>query len=216
MPGAAPRFPDRAIGALTGLIFLDIHLAYESLAAGRPAESPPIGGYRDYSVRQQEKIAAMTLDSPEIQDWIAFASDTGGQWPSFPLPLGDTHSSAAGSFMMVELLDADQTEDFDTACRLAGARFSGGVLACAGLAEHHLTGTHSHHGFTPSDTRSLDADAMSVGWFASLFPVSVPVAGSVPFAAPPPPMKAAWYVISFGTNPPTGLFFPRFIGQLLR
>ena len=32
----------------------------------------------------------MTLSSPEIRDWIAFAQDTDGDWPSFPLPLGDT------------------------------------------------------------------------------------------------------------------------------
>jgi len=72
-------------------------------------------------------------------------------------------------------LDAADTESFDTACRAAGARFSGGVLACAALAEHELTGSHTYHGFTPYDTRTPGIDAMAVGWFASLFPVTVPI-----------------------------------------
>lgn len=163
-------------GMSAGLIFLDIYLAYDNVVASRAVELPPIGGYRAYNVRQQETLAAMTLDSPEILDWINFARDTEGQWPSFPLPLGDIQTNAAGRFLMLDLMDAAQTEEFDTACRSVGARFSGGVLACAGLAEHQLTGTRTYHGFTPSDTRSPNADAMSVGWFASLFPVTVPVA----------------------------------------
>lgn len=163
-------------GMSTGLIFLDINLAYDCLTHGRPVTLGEISGYRDFSLRQQEKIAAMTAESAEIRDWISFARDTEGAWPSFPLPLGDTHASSAGTFVTVDLMDATQTEAFDTACRAAGARFSGGVLACAGLAEHRLTGTQTYHGFTPSDTRTPGADAMSVGWFASLFPVTVPVA----------------------------------------
>ena len=76
--------------------------------------------------------------------------------------------------MTVELLDGVDTEAFDTACRAAGARFIGGVLACAALAEHELTGTETYHGFTPYDTRTPGIDTMTVGWFASLFPVTVP------------------------------------------
>lgn len=159
----------------SGIIVLDIHLTYAGLTSGQTVELPPVNGYRDYNTRQQAKSASMTLESKEIQDWIDFARDADGQWPSFPLSLGETDSSMAGSFVTVELLDAQQTEAFDTACRSAGARFSGGVMACAGLAEHRLIGTETFRGFTPSDTRVPGTDSMSVGWFASLFPVTVPV-----------------------------------------
>jgi hypothetical protein len=84
-------------------------------------------------------------------------------------------SSGAGGIVTIELLDADETDVFNAACRDAGARFSGGVMACAALADHRLTGTETFHGFTPSDTRSGDAQSLSAGWYASLFPVSVPV-----------------------------------------
>lgn len=171
-------------GMSAGIIYCDIHTTYAALTSGRPVELPPTGGYRDYSAHQQASIAAMTLQSNGIRDWIDFARDIDGQWPSFPLPLGDNSATGAGSFVEIELLGAAQTEAFDTACRAAGARFSGGVLACAGLAEHRLTGTDTYYGFTPSDTRTPDAENMCVGWFASLFPVTVPVAdGDFPSAA---------------------------------
>jgi hypothetical protein len=158
-----------------GVIFVDIHLMYQNLTQGQPVAAPEVVGYRDYAERQREQVAGMTLSSPEIKDWIEFGRDTDGDWPSFPLPLGDTWESPLGDFVTVELLDEDNTNAFDTACREAGARFSGGVLACAALAEHQLTGNSTYHGFTPSDTRSGGTEAMSVGWFASLFPVTVAI-----------------------------------------
>lgn len=56
---------------------------------------------------------------------IEFARDTDGDWPSFPLPLGDTWSSTKGDLLTVELMNADDTESFDAACVAAGARFIG-------------------------------------------------------------------------------------------
>lgn len=171
-------------GMSSGLIFLDIHLTYRERSQARPGSLPEVGGYHDYTARQRAKVASMTLSSPEIKDWIAFAQDTDGDWPSFPLPLGDTWASSRGDFVTVELLNGEETEAFDTACRDAGARFSGGVLACAALAEHQFTGADTFHGFTPSDTRAPGTDTLSVGWFASLFPVTVPTGhGEFPEAA---------------------------------
>ena len=165
-------------GMSAALIFLDINLMYQGLRQDvhqqQPTTLPPAGSYHDYTVRQREHVASLTLSSAEITDWIEFARDTDGDWPRFPLPLGDTWATGKGDFVTVELLDAAETESFDSACRAAGARFSGGVLACAALAERQLTGTETYHGFTPYDTRTPGIDTMTVGWFASLFPVTVP------------------------------------------
>lgn len=161
-------------GMSAGVVFLDIHLMYQDFSQGQPAALPEVGGYRDYTARQLQHVATATVDSPEIRDWISFARNNDGNWPSFPLPLGDTWSSSGGNFVTVELLDGEQTEAFETVCREAGARFSGGIMACAALAEHEITGGDTFQGFTPSDTRS-DAEILSLGWFASLFPVTVPV-----------------------------------------
>lgn len=167
-------------GLSAGLIFVDIHQGYQELSRAtqqrRPAR-PEVRSYRDYAVRQRELATGLTLSSPEICDWIAFARDTDGAWPSFPLPLGDTWTSSKGDLRTVRLLDAAQTESFDAACRAAGARFIGGVLACTAFAEHQLTGNDTYHGFTAKDTRMPGIDTMTVGWFASLIPVTVPAAG---------------------------------------
>lgn len=171
-------------GMSAGLIFFDIQLTYQAMANGveGPFIFPQTASYRAYTERQHEKLASLTLASPEVEAWVEFARDTGGEWPSFPLPL--PASDTAGDFLTVDLLDAAETESFDTACRAAGARFSGGVLACAALTEHELTGNDTFHGFTPYDTRIPALDSLTVGWFASLIPVTVPtVAGSFPEAA---------------------------------
>ena len=175
-------------GLSAGVIFLDIHLMYQELSQGanrdQPPPLPPVGSYGDYTARQREKAAGLTLSSPEIRDWIAFARDTDGNWPSFPLPLGDTWASSKGDLLTVELLDAADTESFDAACGAAGARFIGGVLACTAMTERELSGGEVYHGFTARDTRTPGIDTLTLGWFASLIPVTVPTAGnSFPEAA---------------------------------
>lgn len=166
-------------GLSAGVIFVDIHLAYRELVQGqRTAALPEVRSYQDYTTRQREKVAGLTLSSSEIKDWIAFARDTDGEWPSFPLPLGDTWANSRGDLVTVDLLDAAGTEAFDAACCAAGARFIGGVLACTALAERQLAGGVVYHGFTARDTRTPGIDTMTVGWFASLVPVTVPTAGT--------------------------------------
>jgi hypothetical protein len=163
-------------GTSAGLIFFDIHLTYQDLSrtSGRPTMASQVASYRSYAARQRDKVTSLNLSSPEIRDWIDFALDTGGDWPKFPLPVGDTWTTNKGDFVTVDLLDDIETESFDNACSAAGVRFSGGVLACAALADHELTGTETYHGFTPSDTRLAGIDSMTVGWFASLIPITVP------------------------------------------
>jgi Condensation domain len=175
-------------GISAGLIFFDIHLLYHHLTTSGDQDVEttlaPVSSYRDFAARQHTALAGLTSSSPETRDWIDFAHDADGDWPSFPLPLGDTQGDNNGSFVTVELLNGADTEALDTACRAAGARFVGGVLACAALAERELAGTETFHGYTPYDTRTPGIDAMTVGWFASLFPVTVPTStGSFSAAA---------------------------------
>jgi len=74
-------------GMSAGLIFLDIHLMYQNLRQATPTTLPQVGSYCDYTVRQRREVASLTLSSPQIKDWIEFAQDTEGGWPSLPLPL---------------------------------------------------------------------------------------------------------------------------------
>jgi hypothetical protein len=167
-------------GMSAGLIFFDIHLMYQHLAQSS-AEAPSaaeVASYRSYAARQHAHVASLTPSSPGVQEWIDFARDTQGEWPSFPLPVDDIEASTRGAFLTVDLLDDAQTELFESACSAAGARFSGGVLACAAMAEHEFTGTPTYHGFTAYDTRTPGIDTMTVGWFANLVPITVPICTS--------------------------------------
>ncbi len=156
------------------LIYRDIHQAYQALVDEQIINAPRTAEYREYTAKQRLQVETMDRDSRPIKDWIEFAREADGGWPSFPLPLGDAGATGAGRAITIELLNGEQTEAFDTACRAAGARFSGGVMACAAMADHQFTGAEVFHTFTPSDTRSGD-QMHSAGWYASLFPVTVDV-----------------------------------------
>lgn len=170
-------------GMSAGLIYRDIHLTYQALTHDIPSPLPAAAVYRDFAARQNMHAASMTRYSRPVRDWAEFAREADGEWPTFPLGLGNTPANTPanttantlGGVLTVELLNAEETEAFAAACRAAGARFSGGVMACAALADNHFTGRETYRTYTPSDTRSGEAQAQSAGWYASLFPVSVPV-----------------------------------------
>jgi hypothetical protein len=166
-------------GMSVGVIFLEIQMNYAALVdAGTPVPLPDPGSYDDYCVRQHRHTAALTLESPQVRAWIQFAEGNGGALPDFPLPLGDPSVPCTGGMVVVPLMNEHQADRFESACREAGARFSGGVFACAALAEYELTGAETYYGITPYDTRSTPEEFMTPGWFASFIPVTVPAAGT--------------------------------------
>ena len=159
-----------------GLVLVEIHMMYAALVDGLPPlQLPPAGSYGDYCARQRDFTAALTLETPEVQGWVEFFQKNDGTMPRFPLPLGDFSVPCSGDMMTVRLLDAKQAERFETACMEAGARFSGGVFACAAVAERELTGIDTYHIITPTTTRNGPSEFMTTGWFTGLVPMSVPV-----------------------------------------
>lgn len=162
-----------------GALFVEIHMMYAALVGGgAPLQLPEAGSYHDYCIRQHEYTTGLTVDSPEVRTWIEFAGDNSGTLPKFPLPLGDNAEACGGALLTVQLLDDDQTERFEAVCAAEGIRFSGGVFACAAMADHKITGAEMYHVITPTTTRRTPAEYMTTGWFTGLVPISVPVAGS--------------------------------------
>lgn len=158
------------------LVLVEIHLMYLTLiSGGAPVALQEAGSYDDYCLRQRRFTSALTLESPEVREWIQFAEHNDGSMPLFPLPLGDLSVPCGGDMMVVQLLDARQSKSFDAACTREGVRFSGGVLACAALAHHEFTGAPVYYGVTPTTTRSTPAEFMTTGWFTGLVPLTVPV-----------------------------------------
>ena len=163
-------------GTSSLVIYGDISRDYQALTHGSDESEAEPAAYRDFTEHQHVEVDTLTRDSGPVKDWVDFAVDAEGEWPSFPLELGSTDDGSGRAFT-AELLNAAQTEAFDAACRRVGARFSGGVLACAAIADHDFTHADTVHIFSPLDTRTKD-QATSVGWYASLFPISIEVAAS--------------------------------------
>jgi mycolipenoyl-CoA---2-(long-chain-fatty acyl)-trehalose mycolipenoyltransferase / long-chain-acyl-CoA---trehalose acyltransferase len=160
-----------------GVAFNEIHPMYASLVeGGRPIRLAEAGSYDDYCVRQRAYTSALTLESPELRRWIEFAENNGGTLPECLLPLGD--ASASSDLMSAQLLDERQTERFESACIAAGARFSGGVFACAALAQYELTGADTYYALTVADTRRTPADFVTTGCFGGPVAITVPITAS--------------------------------------
>jgi mycolipenoyl-CoA---2-(long-chain-fatty acyl)-trehalose mycolipenoyltransferase / long-chain-acyl-CoA---trehalose acyltransferase len=159
-----------------GLAFVEIHMMYEAVVAGgAPIPLPEVGSYNDYCIRQRKFVSALTLDSPQVRDWIAFAQSNNATLPQFPLPLGDRSVACQGDLLTVQLMDEGQTIRFESACTDAGSRFIGGVFAAAALAEQQLTGAETYYVITPTTTRSRQSEMTTIGWFTGTVPVTVPV-----------------------------------------
>lgn len=160
---------------LSGL-YIEILMNYNSIVEGRaPISLPPTTSYDEFCLREHQTIASMTVDSPEVRTWIEFAEANGNSLPDFPLPLGDQSIPCGGDVHVQQLLGPDQMAQFEALCQRAGARFSGGLFACAALTHFELTGEETYYGLTPTDKRKSPEDFMTVGWFTGVVPFTVAI-----------------------------------------
>lgn len=167
----------RADGMSAGVIFLDIQTTYFASLESASAPVIPAASHREYSAAQRAYTASLTDESPEIRAWHEFLAANDGMLPKFPLELGAATADTSGAIEVFDLMDEGQGERFEAACRAAGARFSGGVFACAALTEHRLTGAPTYFGLTPFDNRRDAAHVLTVGWLASFVPLAIPTDG---------------------------------------
>ena len=159
-----------------GVTIMEFLMMYNALVSGSPPVAlPAAGSYDDFCVRQHKYTSTLTVDSPQVRKWTEFADSNNGSFPEFPLPLGDPSVRCTSDVLTVTLMDKEQTARFESACIGAGARFIGGLLACAALTQHELTGADTYYGLTPSDTRSAPSDFTTMGWFTGLIPITIPV-----------------------------------------
>jgi hypothetical protein len=162
---------------VAAVIAMEFHLMYTTLVVGdAPIPLPPAGSYDDFCIREHRYASALTTASREVCEWIEFANNNEGTLPDFALPLGDLSATAASDLLTLQLMDEQETANFESACVAASARFVGGVFACVALTERQLTGAQTYYGVAPTDTRSTPADFMTLGWFTGLIPITVPVA----------------------------------------
>ena len=159
-------------------LFVEIYQNYSALGeGGAPIKLPDPGRYLDYCTRQREYTSALTLESPEVVEWLDFLRRNGGTLPTFPLPLGGSDIPCTGDLITVKLMDSHDSDRFEAVCAQSGVRFLGGVFACAAIAERELAGVDTYQVITPTTTRSSPAEFMTTGWFTGIVPISVPVEG---------------------------------------
>ena len=157
-------------------LYTEIVMNYRVLVTGAAlVQQPPPASHDDFCVREKQRVAALTLDSPEVRKWIEFAENNGGSLPDFPLPLGDLSVACGGDLVVERLMDREQTVEFESLCVAAGARISGGLFACVALAQYELTGATTYYGLTPIDKRKSLAEFSTMGWFTGVVPLTVPV-----------------------------------------
>lgn len=162
--------------AMVSGIYTEIVMMYRAIAGGAPPlQLPATASHDDFCRREREYTSALTVDSPQVRKWIEFAENNGGTMPDFPLPLGDPSVAYGTAVITEQLLDLEQTDQFEALCLGSGARFSGGLFACAALAQYELTGAEIYYGITPTDKRRTPAEYMTMGWFSGAIPFTVPV-----------------------------------------
>jgi hypothetical protein len=165
--------------ALIGITMLEAHGMYTSLTlSGQPMALPDAGSFDEFCLHERESTADLTVDSPEVRAWIEFAENNNGTLPEFPLPLGNPLEPTVADMVGDLLLDAEQTDRFESACTAAGVRFVGGLFACTAMVEHEFTGATTYYGLTPRDTRRTSDNFTTQGWFTGLVPITVPIAAT--------------------------------------
>ena len=165
--------------ALIGITMLEAHGMYSSLMlTGRPMALPEAGSFDEFCLQERASTRDLTRDSPEVRAWIEFAENNNGTLPEFPLPLGNAGEPTVADMVGEMLLDAEQTERFESACAAAGARFVGGLFACTARVDHEFTGAATYYGLTPRDTRRTSDGFTTQGWFTGLVPITVPIAAT--------------------------------------
>jgi mycolipenoyl-CoA---2-(long-chain-fatty acyl)-trehalose mycolipenoyltransferase / long-chain-acyl-CoA---trehalose acyltransferase len=171
---------------LIGTTMLEANGMYSAFSGGgEPLTLPNAGSFDDFCSREREYTSTLTADSSEVRAWIDFAENNNGSFPEFPLPLGNPLESTRSDMASELLMDAEQTERFESACAAAGARFVGGLFACLALVEHEFTGALTYYALTPRDSRTATDNFMTQGWFTGLIPITVPI-GAASFG------DAAW------------------------
>jgi hypothetical protein len=165
--------------SLIGTTMLEANGLYAAFSGGDESLAlPEPGSYDDFCAREREYTSTLTVDSPEVRAWIDFAESNNGGFPEFPLPLGNPLQPGDSDMVSELLMDAEQTERFESACTAAGARFVGGLFACFALVEHEFTGALTYCGLTPRDSRTAADNFMTQGWFTGLIPITVPIAAA--------------------------------------
>ncbi|MEV0946007.1 condensation domain-containing protein [Rhodococcus sp. NPDC049939] len=165
------------------LMFAETRIIYAAELAGTEPELHDPGSYVEYSRKERERAAALTLASPEVQGWIGHLTRNGGSFPRFPLDLGVSDAPKPAIGTRFDLADADECERFGAVCKANGSNFIGGMFAALAITEHELVGRDRYVALSPVNTRHDPQFDWSQGWFINLVPVGFELGDATTFSA---------------------------------
>ncbi|MDV6267150.1 condensation domain-containing protein [Rhodococcus globerulus] len=156
------------------LTYAELRACYAAETTGTDIELPAAGSYAQLGRAEQELSATLTMESPEVHEWLGYLMRSGGSFPGFALPLGaeDTPKPAIGS--RFELADDIECEKFGAVCKENGSNFIGGIFTALAITEFELAGRDKFIALSPVSTRS-EADTFSQGWYVNLIPVGIDI-----------------------------------------
>ncbi|NNH68914.1 acyltransferase [Nocardia uniformis] len=168
-----------------GIISGELTQLYFDPTAEQRLATVPVASYREHCGRERSRAAELEVSSPQIVEWADRILTNGGRLPSFPLPLRatDTQGSVSAASSRQVLLSGAAAEKFEAQCARAGVRLVSGLFAAAAFAEYEITRRTSYFTLSPKNTRSGDAERASIGWYASLIPISFDFDPAEGFAA---------------------------------
>lgn len=161
----------------------ELNVIYESAVNGEPAELPEVGSYLDYGGQEYEEVEKVQPDDPRIELWRGFVRRNGHVFTEFPVELntkkGEWHPAMVD---VIQVLDASEADVFERLCRAQGAGMAPGLLAVNGIALHEIGAHGVLRTVMPVAQRRSPQWRNAVGWFVSLVPLEVPMAGVDEFA----------------------------------
>ncbi|GAA1463658.1 condensation domain-containing protein [Williamsia maris] len=171
-------------GISQALACVDLIALYGSHISGNPHGLQPAGSYVDYCRREREGTEKLTVDDPQVSQWIELLEQNGGRLPTFPLDLGvGSEGYTRSALRTVRIMDEESAQRIEDVCRGLGAGFNSAVLAVTGMAAREFTGSDSYFGMTPKSTRTSPAEFNAVGWFTNLIPVPVDITADSTFTS---------------------------------
>lgn len=156
------------------LMYAELRQLYAAETTGSHPELGPAGSYAQFGRVERERTTELTMQSPEVHQWLGYLMRSGGSFPGFPLPLGaeDAPKPAIGS--RFDLADDIECEKFGAVCKANGANFIGGMFTALAIAEFELAGRDKYIALSPVSTRT-ETDSFAQGWYINLIPVGIDV-----------------------------------------
>ncbi|GHC32046.1 condensation domain-containing protein [Streptomyces cinnamoneus] len=170
-------------GHSLALLFDEICSRYHAARSGTPIDLPPAPGYLDCNRRERRRSASLTAAAPELAAWSEFLAVRDGDFPRFPVELGnDADALLPGRRLQYPVLTDAEARAFRAHCARHRGGFGAGAFAALALAQWEFTGNDVYRVLTAVSTRAYPRLLPVHGWLVNLVPLLFRLPASPTFA----------------------------------